>query len=91
MEWRSEGKIGIRDLGLAGEVWAINGPNCVDTKLVAPDRVSQLVVSCSGWHYGRGLGPNTNLSFGRVGTNPIVRGPGWVRVGFFRVVPRAAH
>jgi len=28
---------------------------------------------------------------GRVGTDPIGRGLGWIRVEFFRVMPSAAH
>ena len=32
-----------------------------------------------------------SYSSGGVSTKPIVRGLGWVRVGFFRAVPRVAH
>ena len=63
-EWmESEEEIGIGDLGLSGEVWAIHGPNCSrhrllmgqivpDTKLVVPDRVrpvSRVVSSSALW------------------------------------------
>ena len=98
-EWRlgggSEGETGISDLGLDWDIWdygPLTSQIAPDIKLVVSDRVrlvSRVVSGPALWV--EILAQALPYPSDRVGTDLIIHGLGWVRVGFFRVVPRAAH
>ena len=82
----SEGEIGIGVLGLRGGYGLLMGQIVPDTKLVLPDQVRPVsrVVSGSALWVGVQVQalPYTSC---RIDPDPICRGLGCVRVGFFFV------
>lgn len=68
------------------------GQIVLETKLVMSNRVRPISRVGSGLALWIGVQAEA-LSYAscRVDPDPISRGLGWVRIGFFRVMPSAAH
>ena len=77
--------MGIRDLGFGRrEYGLLMGQIVLGTKLIVSDRVGPISRVGSGSALWVEVSTQTRpYASGRVGTDPIGRGLGWVSVGFF--------
>ena len=76
--------MGIRDLGLGGKYGLLMDQIVLETKLVVSNRVGPISrVGSESALWVEVLTQTRPYASGRVGTDPIGRGLGWVRVVFF--------